>query len=62
MENWDPKAKNQFKKKLRDVRFGGDVHSSYTKQLIANREAKAKAKEQQQQEVNSISLKKWLSQ
>ena len=51
MENWDLKTQNQFKKKLRDVRFGGDVHSSYTKQLIANREAKAKAKEERKMEV-----------
>ena len=45
MENWDPKSRNQFKKKVRVVRLGGDVHSSYTKQLIANRETKTKEQE-----------------
>ena len=58
MENWDPKVRNQFKKKLRDLRFEGTVQNSYTKQLIANREAKAKAKEQQQEEVVFFSFKK----
>ena len=61
MENWDPKVRNQFKKKLRDLRFEGTVQNSYTKQLIANREAKAKAKEQQQEEVVFFSFQKIMS-
>ena len=50
MENWDPKTRNQFKKQLRELRFTG-IQNGYTKQLIANREAKAKAKEEQKMEV-----------
>ena len=42
MENLDTKTRNRLKKQLREFRFQGGAQNSYTKQLIAKREAKAK--------------------